>query len=249
MKGRRGHPNRSLLLSGLLLFASANGEEAPAPHRLKPFSAEYSLSSDYLELARVNVELQLDADGGYRYSALTLPVGLTAVIRRDEISEVSRGKVQSNRVIPEHYRYHHQGDDRPRLVELMFDWKQGRVTNHSRGSSWSMEVARGTQDKFSQRLALMLAVANGRQSIELPVADGGRTKNYQFRLLGEETVEVEAGLFQALKLERSKNGRPSSVSLWLAPTLHYLPVMVKKREKDGLYWMQLRSVQWPETPD
>ncbi|MCB1758805.1 MAG: DUF3108 domain-containing protein [Gammaproteobacteria bacterium] len=239
-----GQAGGTLLLSWLLLFATAEAGEAPAPQQLRSFSAEYSLSSDYLELGRVKVELRLDSTGGYRYSALTMPVGLTAVLRRDEISEVSSGRVQSNRIVPERYRYHHQGDDRLRLVELTFDWQQGRVTNSSSGSRWSMGVPHGTQDKFSQRLALMLAVAEGRQSVELPVADGGRTKTYHFQLLGEEMVDVEAGRYQTLKLERSKDDRPSSVSLWLAPSLHYLPVMVKKRERDGLYWMQLRSVEW-----
>ena len=232
-----------LFLALLFPVAGRAGEDSlPAP--LVSFSAEYSLSHGYLELGRVKVTLDIDGEGGYRYSALTSPVGLTAMIRNDVISEISSGRLGNNAVTPNNYVYRHQNSGKPRLVELEFDWERGRVTNNSGGSRWSMQILPGTQDKFSQRLALMMAVASGQRSVELPVADGGRAKTYRFRFLGEEVVEVDAGRFQALKFERTKNQRPSRVSLWLAPELGYLPVMVKREEKDGLYWMQLRSVKW-----
>ena len=216
--------------------------------RLSPFTAEYSLSRGYLKLAKVEITLDLDERGTYRYSAHTTPVGLTAVLHSDKISEISSGIIAEEGVIPHSYHYQHHNSDSQRAVELSFDWQALRVTNSLGGSSWSMKIRPGTQDKFSQQLSLMLSLSAGKRKVDFPVADGGHAKDYRFRLQGEETVEVEAGRFHTLKMARSKNGRPSQASLWLAPKLNHLPVIVEKKEKDGLYLMELSRFAWTEPP-
>lgn len=214
--------------------------------RLSPFIAEYSLSRGYLTLAKVEITLDIDDQGAYRYSARTTPVGLTAILHNDQISERSSGIIAGDGVIPQNYHYRHHNSDNPRSVDLSFDWQALRVTNSLGGTSWSMKISPGTQDKFSQQLSLMLALTKGERRVDFPVADGGRTKDYSFRLQGEEVVDVEAGSFHTLKMARSKNRRPSRASLWLAPRLNHLPVIVEKKEKDGRYMMELSSFAWTE---
>ena len=231
------------LLSLPLITLGTSADNRP---RLVPFTAEYSLSRGYLKLAKVVITLDLDSRGGYRYSAHTTPVGLTAVLHSDEISEISSGVVTEEGVVPHKYHYQHLNSDSKRSVDLSFDWRALRVTNSLGETSWSMKIGPGTQDKFSQQLSLMLSLAGGKRKIDFPVADGGRTKDYSFRFQGEEVVEVEAGSFRTLKMARSKNRRPSQASLWLAPGLNHLPVIVQKKEKDGLYLMELSRFAWTE---
>ncbi len=214
--------------------------------RLSPFSAEYSLTRGYLKLAKVEVTLDLDDQGLYRYSTRTTPVGLTAVLHSAQISEISSGIITENSVIPQNYHYRHHNADNKRWVELSFDWQAMRVTNSLEGSSWSMKISPGTQDKFSQQLALMQSLAAGKRKADFLVADGGRTKDYSFRFHGTEIVDTAAGSYRTLKMARSKNRRPSQASLWLAPRLNHLPVIVEKREKDGLYRMELSRFAWSE---
>jgi len=231
------------ILSLLLINWATLADERP---RLTPFTAEYSLTRGYLKLAKVEITLELDDQGAYRYSARTTPVGLTAVLHSDEISEISSGIISAEGVVPQRYHYRHHNSTNPRSVDLDFDWRARRVTNSLDGTSWSMKITPGTQDKFSQQLMLMLSLAAGKRKIDFPVADGGRAKDYSFRFRSEEIVDIDAGSFHTLKIARSKNRRSSQASLWLAPSLNYLPVMVEKKEKDGIYLMELNSFAWSE---
>lgn len=233
------------VLSLTLVWRNAPADSSP---QLSPFSAEYTLSRGYLKLAKVKISLELDAMGAYRYSAHTTPAGLAAALHSDQISEISSGIIAEGGVIPHNYHYRHQNGDNQRSVDLSFDWQALRVTNSLGESSWSMKIKPGTQDKFSQQLSLMLALAAGRQKVDFPVADGGHAKDYSFRIQGEEKVDVEAGHFETLKVARSKNRRPSQASLWLAPKLNHLPVIIEKKEKDGIYLMELSSFSWSGLP-
>ena len=230
------------LLAGLL-FSSHLPLLAAEPE-LKPFTAEYSLSLGYLEFARVEVSLQISDDGAYQYRAHTLPVGVTAFFRSDEIIENSNGRISQGSIRPLNYHYQHDSSANPRRADLNFDWDRLRVTNTTANSRWSMKIAPDTQDKFSQQLRLMLSRSGGKQAIQFPVADGGRTKIYRFQQSREEWIETDAGGFLTLVMVRSKDNRPSRASLWLAPELNYLPVKVERTEKDGRFIMQLNSVSW-----
>ncbi|MCB1859494.1 MAG: DUF3108 domain-containing protein [Gammaproteobacteria bacterium] len=225
----------------LLLPSPAPGAQETS---LRPFRAEYSLSRGYLEFARVEVELRLPANGGYSYRAHTIPIGLTAVLHSDEVTETSQGRIVDGQIQPLKYRYLHAKSTNPRQVELSFDWPDLRVTNTTQGTRWLMKIKPGTQDKFSQQLSLIVALANGKRNIQFPVADGGLTKQYSFYIQKEEIVSTGIGPLHTAKVIRSKNGRPSRASLWLAPELHYLPVKVERRENDGEYTMNLLQVHW-----
>jgi len=230
------------LLAGLLL--STPLPLSAGEPELKSFTAEYSLRQGYLEFARVKVSLQISDDGVYQYRAHTLPVGITAFFRNDEIIEKSNGRISQGSIKPISYHYQHKSSSNPRRADLSFDWNRLRVTNTTANSRWSMKITQDTQDKFSQQLRLMLSRSEGKQSIEFPVADGGRTKIYRFRQSRKERVETDAGDFLTTVMIRSKDNRPSRASLWLAPELNYLPVKVERTEKDGQFIMELSWVNW-----
>jgi len=236
----------SCLLSILCLSLVARAVLADEPPKLAPFTAEYSLSQGYLTLAKVKIALAIDDRGKYRYSAHTTPAGLTAVLHSDKIDEISNGMISGENVIPHSYLYRHQNANTPRSVQVDFDWQAMRAKNSLDGTSWSMKISPGTQDKFSQQLALMLSMAAGKLKVDFPVADGGRAKDYSFRFESEERVDLAAGSFETLKMSRTKSWRTSQASLWLAPKLNFLPVIVERKEKDGVYLMKLERFSWSE---
>lgn len=226
-----------------LLNRTLLAEEQP---KIAPFTAEYSLSQGYLTLAKVEVALTIDDQGLYRFSAHTTPVGLTAVVHSDEIKEISHGIISGGKVTPYIYRYRHQNANTPRTVDIDFDWLEMRAKNSLDGTSWSMKISPGTQDKFSQQLALMLSMAAGEREVDLPVADGGRAKEYSFRFESEETVELPLGELHTLRISRTKSWRTAQATLWLAPQFNYLPVIVERKENDGVYLMKLERFSWSE---
>lgn len=230
-----------LILAGLSLGVAPTGQPG-----LRGFSAEYQLRRGSILFGQVHVRLTLSGENSYLYQAQTLTSGLAAVLRKDEISESSKGHIVDGRITPERYVYHHQRPDNPRRVQLDFDWPAGRVVNRSEGDRWSMPLPAGTQDKFSQQLALMLAVQQDRRPIQFPVADGGRLKTYRFTARGRESLDTPAGPFDTLLFERSKNGRPSRSSIWLAAELNYLPVKIERRGDGAMVTMELKSASWAD---
>ncbi|MCW8890512.1 MAG: DUF3108 domain-containing protein [Sedimenticola sp.] len=231
----------ALLATAFLLShtTAVNAEQS-----LKAYKAHYRVSKGTFAIGSANITLTLSDDGRYQYRAYTTPVGLAAVFRKDEITELSDGHIENNRIIPDHYLYNHKKPKKQRKVSLDFDWENQRVANKTADSHWSMEIPVGTQDKFSQQLSLMLSLCRGESSATFQVADGGLLKTYQYTQVEEESIRTEAGEYQTLKLARNKDNKPSKATLWFAPNLNYLPVKIAKHEKDGDYVMELISVKW-----
>lgn len=232
------------VIMACLLVAAGSTPAAGRDIQLKPFTAEYDLSRGVLVFAKVQVSLTLLSPNLYRYEARTEPTGLYNLIRNDEITEISKGIVNGGRVTPLNYHYRHKKTDSDHQMDLDFNWKALHVINRTPDSRWIMKIDSGTQDKFGHQLTLMLALAGGKRDIRLKVADGGKTKHYRFDFQGKELIHTPAGSYQALKMVRTKDGRPSQASLWLAPDVNYLPVRVERKEKDGLFVMKLNRFRW-----
>jgi hypothetical protein len=235
------------ITTGLLLFSSqVLSAKSSSDRRIKPFQAEYHVSLRGIPAAKIDVSLELDINGGYRYRQHSVPMGLLALFRKDEITEVSEGVIRENRVIPSSYLYKRERSKKPKQVKLLFDWNSGRVSGRERESDWSLSIPAGAQDKFSKQLAMMVAMNSAQHAVSFKVADDERLKTYHFRPQGVEAVKTERKEYQALKIVRSKEGRPSKSTLWLAPDLHFLPIKVEKTEQGNRYVMELVSVQWLE---
>jgi hypothetical protein len=216
---------------------------APA-FALNPHTAQYELTRNNTLLGSVTIQLSYPGKGSYLYSARTETSGLVAFFRDDEIIETSRGEITGGEVKPLSYRYNHKRKDNPRLVELSFDQQRGEVLNRHADSSWSMNIPGDTQDKFSQQLALMLALADGKNRLKLNVADGGRLKTYHYELLQKEPLQLPSGTFNTLKLSRRKGKGKANATYWMAPELQFLPVRIERRSQKHKVVMTLRSVSW-----
>lgn len=243
MRGLPTRPLLTLLLAAWMAPLPASAATGPA---LQPYSAEYRVSMGSLVIGRANITLRLSNDGQYSYRAYTKPVGLAAVFRKDEITEQSEGRIVNDAIIPSRYLYTHKRPKRTRQVNLDFNWPAGRVANQTAGTPWSMQIPAGTQDKFSQQLALILALRRGDRAAEYPVADGGLLKHYRYTEVDRELISTGSGDYRTIKLARNKDNRPSRTTLWFAPELNYLPVKITKHEKDGDYVMELISVSWQD---
>jgi hypothetical protein len=109
----------------------------------------------------------------------------------------------------------------------------------------------GAQDRLSLFLqlgALLAAdptrLARG-QSLTLQTAGPREADPWQFTSEGVETVHLPGGELQALKLTRApRREYDTRVELWLAPSLHYLPVRIRITQANGDFVdQQMRSTE------
>lgn len=173
--------------------------------------------------------------GRYRMTSSLRTLGLF------DARQSSEGTIGSDGLVPDAFA-HHAGN-RPALA-VTFDWAAKQVTFRPAGT---VEPARpGMQD----RLSLLVQLAWLRRSqplageFEMPVASHRRVFAYTFVARGDETLDLPAGRFETVRLERRPESGDDVLDVWLAPQLCSLPVRVRYRDDKGLIVDQrLRGVQ------
>ena len=121
-----------------------------------------------------------------------------------------------------------------------FDYATGQVTFSANTPTASMVA--GAQDRLSVfiQLGALLAAAPERypSGTRLSLATvGARAADvWAFTVEGEEVLELPAGSFTALKLQRlprRDHDYDQKAELWLAPSLGYLPVRIRITQANG----------------
>jgi len=219
-----------LTLTCLLLAASLCSAVVATP--LPDFSASYELRLGSLRIGTSSISLENGANGSYRYESHSTPTPLVSWLLKDRLQETSTGTLTGDGVRPDQYDYDRSGGSKERKAELRFDWQEMTVSNNVEGSRWKMDIPAGTLDKLVSQLAMMLALRAGKTDITFNIADGGKLKEYRFRVVGKETLELPAGTFETIKIIKVRNNKKRETFVWCAPALNYLPVRIWQREKD-----------------
>lgn len=220
-------------LSGLLLLAALIASTTLLAGDLPDFEASYILKRGSLRIGSSNIEFRSSSDGSYVYESHSWPTRWVAWLLKDRLHESSRGNIIDGSLRPDAYHYLRTGGSREREADLSFDWQQKLVKNRVEGSLWEMEIPRGTIDKLASQLGMMLALRQDKDDVTFQVADGGRLKEYRFKVIGQETVAVPAGSFETVKITRLRDNKERVTHVWCAPELNYLPVRIFQRETDG----------------
>jgi hypothetical protein len=218
-----------LTLSCLLLAACLGAAVHAAP--LPDFSASYELRLGSLRIGTSHLSLENGAGGSYVYEASSAPVELVSWLFRQALHETSRGTLAGAGVRPDSYHYLRSGG-RERREALQFDWQAMTVSNQVEDSRWKMDIPAGTLDKLASQLAMMLALRAGETDMAFNIADDGKLREYRFKVVGKETLELPAGTFDTVKITRLRDNNKRETYVWCAPELNYLPVRIWQREKD-----------------
>jgi hypothetical protein len=200
--------------------------------QLPDFKATYELTRGSMKIGNSTIELSTGANGSYTYKSRSSPVRWVAWFLKDKLYETSRGTITDAGIRPDYYHYQRTGGSREREAKLAFDWERMVVENNVEDSPWEMDIPAGTIDKLVSQLGMMHALSNGQDDITFHIADGGKLKEYRFKVVGEETLELPAGTFETIKVTKLRDNKKRETYIWCAPALNYLPVRIWQREKD-----------------
>ncbi len=212
-----------LFLAALSLPASLMAAE------LQPFSASYTADWKQLPFSgKAERSLQVQDDGTWKldFSASMLVAGL---------NETSWLTLHNGDVQPHKYRYSRTGLGKSKKIKQNFDWTTQLATGSDRDTPIKVTLLQGVQDKSSYQLALQRDIAQGKTSVSYRVLDGDELDTYDFRVLGEESVETMVGTVDAIKVERVRDPTQSKriTILWFAKDWDYLLVRLQQVERDG----------------
>ena len=221
-----------LLTALLALSLSATAFAAP-PQRI---TATYSLSRNNQEMAKV-VETFSQGKGKYQIESITSAVGVYKVLTGDTIRLFSSGSVNGNGLQPVHFE-HHRGKREDKKIVADFDWKKKLATFRHDGNTETAPMPAGMQDRISLMYQFMF-MSPASPSLKMAMSNGKKVSQYEYRLIGEETLETKAGTFQTLHLSRVREPGDDGTEVWLAKSKFNLPVKVVIDEDKGARMVQV----------
>lgn len=207
-------------------MAQASGIDS----KIVEFSAYYKVIKGGITIGETRRSVKAVSQNTFEFRSETFPRGIFSWISDAHVLELSIWKFANRDFRPLEYKYQNINDDKVRDVRLLFDWDKKRVTNIINGDPWHMALQPGVQDKLLFQLKMMQDLKNGSQ-LKYSVADGGKIKQYVIENLGNETLEINLGRFDVVKLERVTDTK--STIWWCAEQLHYLPIKILQQKHEG----------------
>jgi hypothetical protein len=212
-------------MRGALLLACALGatSAAAAEPKLPELKLRYAAAWNKMNLGEIVVTLQPDEQPDcYRYQSDATPVGMVRWVY-GKPREVSRFCVSGGKVVPKHFSYEARDG-----FTLEFDVAAGKVKD-SRGQV--RDLPANAQDRFGLQQAMRLWLITNQSNpdpgpVEFAMVDDDRVRVYKFAITARERIEIPAGAFDTIRVERIDNKKRIS-RFWIAPSRDWMPVKVE----------------------
>jgi Protein of unknown function (DUF3108) len=147
-----------------------------------------------------------------------------------EFDYTSRGKLTKTGLQPD--VYHSESTKKPEKARTAtFDWAAKKVSLQTAKETKNEDLAEGAQDLVSFMYQFMYVVPL--QNMQITIADGKKIGVYDYSFEGEETLETSAGYFKTIRIKHAGSNDDQKTELWLDTERQYIPVKIRKTEKDG----------------
>lgn len=214
----------SLLLLLSTVLAAANAAEPKLPE----LRLAYATTWNGISLGDVIVSLKPGESADcYRYESQSDPVGMVRMFY-GKPREISEFCVRNGRVVPQRFSFVNPKNDGENFT-LEFDMAAGKVRG---GAGEPRDVPAIAQDRFGLQQAVRLWVIeharkNDKETVEFAMVDDRRIRTYRFAITAYEEIEVPAGRFETVLVQRVDDPKKTS-KFWLAPARDYMPVKVEQ---------------------
>ena len=210
---------------------------------LTPHKAQYRVKISVLS-GQLDTELQETATG-YRATHLVKATGMARLLAGGHIEETSEFEQNADGVRPVRY----VSDDtltRDRTnAAISFDWENGTASGIVNNEAYQSDVEGMVYDRIAIQYELMSDLMNGGASAEYILFDIDEVKTVTVHNIGQRTVKVPAGTFNAIGVQHQSPGSKRVTTMWCVKELDYLPVIVEQHRKGKLQMRAELSVYTP----
>lgn len=213
------------LLAAALVAAPAAGAADLTPH-----TAEYKVKISVLS-GRLNTELRETQDG-YVASHVVKPTGLAKVLG-GHISVRSEFTTADDGVRPVAFREIDTIGDEPE-TNIRFDWATNQAIGTVGDDAVNLQLDGLSHDNVSIQYELMHDLLNGGPSETYVLFDVDKMRIANVRNIGTKSFKTKAGRYEAVGIQHQKEGSSRVTTLWCAPELGYLPVVIEQHRKGKL---------------
>jgi hypothetical protein len=190
---------------------------------------DYAVTSGSMPLGEGHDFLEHD---GKKYSVVseTKTVGVAALFYKLNIRRESRGSLTASGLRP--MQFEENNSRKPRRA-ADFDWDAGQVKLTDGDEIETAPLRANTFDPTSLPYAFAFAQSN-QESMKVFVADGRRVTDYEYRIIGKETLKTPLGQMETLHFQKAREADDKrGLEFWLSVDHHFLPVKIRYVEKNG----------------
>jgi hypothetical protein len=212
----------------LLFLMIAAVPQARASEPLQAFEA--TLAIRYGPLSGTMTLRLSHCTGGYIYATSLEPKGFASLFKSGIINETTYLETAGETVRPLDYASTDTIADPVRTTHYVF--QQDRVSGVYKSQQVDVPMMPGGHNRISAHIAMMMALQSG---VDLPgfaIFDRGRWREFEFETIPDQVAKTKSGTFDTVEVRYSPKDSDKSSSLYFAPSLSYLPVMIVYRE-DG----------------
>jgi hypothetical protein len=219
---------RSLTLLVMLLLAAPLAGAA----ELTPHSATYKVKISVLG-GELKTRLTRTASG-FEATHVIQATGISRVLARGSITEISRFDSVSDGVKPREYISKDTLTRDHTDATIRFDWEAGEARGTVNGEDVVAVIEGLAHDRVSIQYEVMHDLLNGEASDRYTMFEIDRLRPVNITIVDQKTVEVPAGRFEVIGIRHQAEGSKRATTLWCAAELGYLPVIIEQHRKGEL---------------
>jgi len=168
-------------------------------------------------------------DGTYLLESESEAKGFASFFISGNLIQRSEGLVTGRGLQPQNFLY--QYGKSGKTQRAIFDWENHSLRLETDKGTKTARLPRDAQDLVSFMYQFMFVPPL--QEMQLNITNGKRMKAYGYSFVGEEDLMTKMGVMRAMHIENINDDGDEKTELWLALEYNYLPVKIRKTEKDG----------------
>jgi len=205
---------------------------AQAATVLTPHTAEYKVKISVVG-GRLSTELKA-TDSGYVATHVIVPTGMSRLVARGKISEMSEFANGEDGVYPIAYQSNDSLSRDKVRADIRFDWDTNEASGTVNDDDVQLILDELSHDRVSIQYELMHDMLNGGPGAQYRLFEVDKLKTINVRSVGTRTVKVPAGTFEAIGIQHQAENSSRTTTLWCVEKLGFLPVIIEQHRKGKL---------------
>jgi hypothetical protein len=232
----------SLAEQALVLPDTQLETEMPAPFTTVETDFDVLLNGGKARVGTAKIYYAKSHNQHYELTWKVSATGLVGILYPD-LLQMSQGKVTETGLRPDYYLYKF-GEREDKSYQASFNWIDNELalqnTKGTKTLPLQIDVKPGyTQDILSFMYQFMFAPPL--DEMQMYLTNGKKFSQYDYVFEGEETLELKFASVNTYHIQHAKTDSDEKTELWLAVDYRYVPVKIKKTEKDGTVIEQIAT--------
>ncbi|MGY6554017.1 MAG: DUF3108 domain-containing protein [Wenzhouxiangella sp.] len=237
--------------------SAGSPEQASERSALAPLPAHeavYEVLRRGSKIGEVHVSLSETNNGVWLFDTETVATARLARVLRVSAEESAHFAWNNGQVLMLTYRQVARAPARTRFWQHEVDWQSGISRTETYEENLHIPAEPGMVDPLTLRLQLAVALndpANRGTDLHFRVLERDEVEDQHFFYQAHERVEVPAGCFDAIRMQRfRREGSSRNYDSWHAEAFHWLPLRIlQTRDGDPELDIRLLSTSIPLSPN